>query len=54
MRGDTTTRFAEAVAEAHYRAALTGWRYRCRKSQSNQRWWITETSYRVRNWPGKL
>lgn len=50
MRGDKSRSFAQALAEADYRAAVTGWRYRCRKSPSSGLWWITETSYRVRGW----
>lgn len=43
----SATSFKDAVFEAHFRADITGYRYRVRYDRANKLWDITETTTRM-------
>jgi hypothetical protein len=47
MRPGWFTAFTDAVFEAHFRAAITGYRYRVTYDKANRLWDLRETTERI-------
>lgn len=47
MKGNTAELFRDAVFEAHFRAAVTRWRYRVAYDRANRLWSICETTQSI-------